>query len=129
MSDENQIEDVVESQPNAQAQDAPVKSQNVNPPPLSAEAGIADAGLSMENLMDVPVSLQVMVGRSKMAVKDLLELKKGAVIELDKKVAEPLDLLVNGTLFARGEVVVANDRFGLRLVEIVNPAERKKLGK
>ena len=77
-------------------------------------------------LMDVQVQLSVEIGRSKVPIKQLISLSQGSVIELDRGVNEPLDLLVNGTLMARGEVVVVDGQFGLRLIDIVSPPERLK---
>lgn len=99
---------------------------NVELPTLSEDSmtGGAAPGINLDSLMDVPVTLSVMIGKCKMPIKELLALNKGAVVELDKEVSEPLDLLVNGKLFAHGEVVVSGDKFGLRLVDIVSSSER-----
>jgi flagellar motor switch protein FliN/FliY len=75
-------------------------------------------------LLDVPLDLSVELGRTRMSIQDLLGLSAGAVIELDKIAGEPLDILVNNRLIARGEAVVVNDKFGIRITDIVNPAER-----
>lgn len=84
------------------------------------------AEINLDALLDVPVTLSVEIGRSKVPIKNLLSFNQGSVIELDKEVNEPLDLLVNGTLMARGEVVVVDGKFGLRLIDIVSPTERLK---
>lgn len=84
------------------------------------------AEINLDALLDVPVTLSVEIGRSRVPIKQLLSLNQGSVLELDKEVNEPLDLLVNGTLMARGEVVVVDGKFGLRLIDIVSPAERLK---
>ncbi|NND67646.1 MAG: flagellar motor switch protein FliN [Halioglobus sp.] len=84
------------------------------------------AEINLNALLDVPVTLSVEIGRSRVPIKHLLSFNQGSVIELDKEVNEPLDLLVNGTLMARGEVVVVDGKFGLRLIDIVSPAERLK---
>ncbi|MCL4130789.1 UNVERIFIED_CONTAM: hypothetical protein GTU68_010307 [Idotea baltica] len=76
--------------------------------------------------MDVPVTLSVEIGRSKLPIKQLISLNQGSVVELERGVNEPLDLMVNGTLIARGEVVVVDGQFGLRLIDIVSPSERLK---
>ncbi len=80
--------------------------------------------LNLDVLMDVQVQLSVEIGRSRVPIKQLISLSQGSVIELDRGVNEPLDLLVNGTLMARGEVVVVDGQFGLRLIDIVSPPER-----
>jgi flagellar motor switch protein FliN/FliY len=74
--------------------------------------------------MDVPLDLSVELGRARMSIQDLLNLSPGSVIELDKVAGEPLDFMVNGRLVARGEAVVVNDKFGVRITDIVSPSER-----
>ena len=92
---------------------------------VDAAAGAgAGSEINLEALLDVPVTLSVEIGRSKLPIKDLVSLSQGSVIELDRQVSEPLDLLVNGKLMARGEVVVVDGQFGLRLIEVVSPSER-----
>jgi len=96
---------------------------------VEAAGAIADSGgseINLDALMDVQVQLSVEIGRSSVPIKQLISLNQGSVIELDRGVNEPLDLLVNGTLMARGEVVVVEGQFGLRLVDIVSPTERLK---
>src|SRR6185436_546218 len=79
-------------------------------------------GLSL--LMDIPLEISVELGRVKMLVKDVVELGTGSIVEIDKAAGEPVDVMVNGRLVARGEVVVIEDNFGVRLTEILNPQER-----
>ena len=78
----------------------------------------------IEFILDIPVQLTVELGRAKIAIKNLLQLAQGSVIELDGLAGEPRDGLVNGCLIAQGEVVVVNDKFGIRLTDIISPAER-----
>ena len=92
----------------------------------AASGTSAGAEINMDALLDIPVTLSVEIGRSKVPIKQLVSLSQGSVIELDREVSEPLDLLVNGKLMARGEVVVVDGRFGLRLIDIVSPPERLK---
>ncbi len=81
-------------------------------------------------ILDIPVQLTVELGRTKIAIKNLLQLAQGSVVELDGLAGEPMDVLVNGCLIAQGEVVVVNDKFGIRLTDIVTPSERiRKLNK
>lgn len=75
-------------------------------------------------ILDIPVQLTVELGRTKIAIKNLLQLAQGSVVELDGLAGEPMDVLVNGCLIAQGEVVVVNDKFGIRLTDIVTPSER-----
>lgn len=84
----------------------------------------ADVGLGM--IMDIPITLTVEVGQARMSIGRLLALGQGAVVELDRVAGEPLDVLANGTLVARGEVVVVEDKFGIRLTEVVSPTDRAK---
>jgi flagellar motor switch protein FliN len=75
-------------------------------------------------VMDIPVQLTVQLGRTKIAIKNLLQLAQGSVVELDGLAGEPMDVLVNGYLIAQGEVVVVNEKFGIRLTDIITPSER-----
>lgn len=81
-------------------------------------------GRKMELLLDVPLEVSVELGRTRMSIQSLLALGPGSVIELDKIAGEPLDIMVNGRLIARGEAVVVNDKFGVRLTDIVSRTER-----
>jgi len=81
-------------------------------------------GRDINFLLDIPLVVMIEIGRTKMQIKDLLQLGQGSVIELDKMVGEPMDVFVNGKLIARGEVVVINEKFGIRLTDIVSPVER-----
>lgn len=77
-------------------------------------------------ILDIPVQITVELGRTKITIRNLLQLAHGSVVELDGLAGEPMDVLVNGTLIAQGEVVVVNDRFGIRLTDIITPAERMR---
>jgi flagellar motor switch protein FliN/FliY len=98
-------------------------------PPLAQEATAGfhnDIGM----ILDIPVQLTVELGRTKVPIKNLLQLAQGSVVELDGLAGEPMDVLVNGYLIAQGEVVVVNDKFGIRLTDIITPSERiRKLNK
>lgn len=78
----------------------------------------------IDMIMDIPVQLTVQLGRTKIAIKNLLQLAQGSVVELDGPAGEPMDVLVNGYLIAQGEVVVVNEKFGIRLTDIITPSER-----
>ncbi|WED43744.1 flagellar motor switch protein FliN [Legionella cardiaca] len=80
----------------------------------------------MEVILDIPVGVTVEIGRTKMTIRNLLQLNQGGIVALDRLAGEPLDVLVNGTLVAHGEVVVVNDKFGVRLTDIVSKTERIK---
>jgi flagellar motor switch protein FliN/FliY len=80
--------------------------------------------LNLDVILDVPVTLSLEVGRARLPIRNLLQLNQGSVVELERGAGESLDVFVNGTLIAHGEVVVINDRFGVRLTDVVSPSER-----
>lgn len=86
------------------------------------EGGLEDNCLDV--ILDIPVNLSLEVGKTRISIRDLLKLNQGSVVELDRLAGEPLDVLVNGTLIAHGEVVVTNDKYGIRLTDVVSAAER-----
>ncbi len=97
---------------------------------FSGNAASPNANKGFELILDIPVSLTVELGRTKISIRNLLQLAHGSVVELDGLAGEPMDVLVNGTLIAQGEVVVVNDKFGIRLTDIITPQERlRKLNK
>ena len=87
-------------------------------------AGIGSTDVNMDTLLKVPVSLAIEVGRKRMPISELLETQEGSVIELERSLDEPLDILVNGALIAHGVVVLTNDKFGIQITDIVTPEER-----
>ncbi|PWB55336.1 MAG: flagellar motor switch protein FliN [Nitrosomonadales bacterium] len=92
---------------------------------FSAPAGQAGSMVNnLDMILDIPVNLTVELGRTKIAIRSLLQLAQGSVVELDGLAGEPMNVLVNGCLIAQGEVVVVNDKFGIRLTDIISPAER-----
>lgn len=94
--------------------------------PLTADAQGAVPDLNLDVILDVPVSLSLEVGRARIPIRNLLQLNQGSVVELERAAGDALDVYVNGTLIAQGEVVVVNDRFGVRLTDVVSPTERIK---
>lgn len=80
----------------------------------------------LDSILDIPVTISMEVGRSNINIRNLLQLNQGSVVELDRIAGEPLDVLVNGTLIAHGEVVVVNDKFGIRLTDVISQTERIK---
>jgi len=84
------------------------------------------ADVNLEVILDIPVTLSVEIGRTRQTIRNLLQLNQGSVVELDRLAGEPMDVLVNGTLIAHGEVVVVNDKFGIRLTDVISAAERVK---
>jgi flagellar motor switch protein FliN/FliY len=97
---------------------------------FSNKGARTDTPNDIDFILDIPVQLTVELGRTKIAIKNLLQLAQGSVVELDGLAGEPMDVLVNGCLIAQGEVVVVNDKFGIRLTDIITPSERiRKLNK
>ena len=100
--------------------------------PAKLEEFDESAPISMEErrkldaILDIPVTITMEVGRSQISIRNLLQLNQGSVVELDRVAGEPLDVLVNGTLIAHGEVVVVNDKFGIRLTDVISQTERIK---
>ena len=93
---------------------------------LSGQSVKSESNQDIEFILDIPVLLTVELGRTKIVIKNLLQLTQGSVIELNGMAGEPMDVLVNGCLIAQGEVVVVNEKFGIRLTDITSPAERIK---
>ncbi|WP_080492224.1 flagellar motor switch protein FliN, partial [Burkholderia ubonensis] len=91
--------------------------------PLSKAASTSTHN-DIDMILDIPVKMTVELGRTKIAIRNLLQLAQGSVVELDGLAGEPMDVLVNGCLIAQGEVVVVNDKFGIRLTDIITPSER-----
>ncbi|OAI03333.1 flagellar motor switch protein FliN [Methylomonas methanica] len=95
----------------------------------SKNSGPSSDEVKLDVILDVPVTVSLEIGRTKINIRNLLQLNQGSVVELDRFAGEPMDVLVNGTLVAHGEVVVVNDKFGIRLTDIISPSERvRKLG-
>ena len=125
--DTNQEEDPVEDEGAGEgAGETAVEEQEGDT--IQEEGGKADEvkEANLDLILDIPLSVTVELGRSKMLINDLLQLGQGSVVELTKLVGEPLEVLVNDKLVARGEVVVVNEKFGVRLTDIVTPMERVK---
>ena len=99
---------------------APAAFQNFAP------TGATNAGNDINMILDIPVQLTVELGRTRIPIKHILQLAQGSVVELEALAGEPMDVLVNGYLIAQGEVVVVNDKFGIRLTDIVTPSERMR---
>jgi flagellar motor switch protein FliN/FliY len=116
----------------AQAAEEPERTVVADPKPAQIFPQFADTGTRAEHLhdfdmiLDIPVQLAVELGRTRISIRNLLQLAHGSVVELEALAGEPLDVLVNGTLIAQGEVVVVNDKFGIRLTDIITPSERMR---
>ena len=116
-------------------------NSTVNPPPaaaapaqpaasrasfqnLQSDAVVPSGDLGLDVILDVAVTISMEVGRARLPIRNLLQLNQGSVVELERAAGEPLDVYANGTLIAHGEVVVVNEKFGVRLTDVVSPAER-----
>jgi len=120
MSDEEDVwAEALEEQADAEAAPAAAFNEVV-------DDGIAGSDVNLDVVLDIPVNISMEIGRTKISIRNLLQLNQGSVVELDRLAGEPMDVLVNGTLIARGEVVVVNEKFGIRLTDIISPAERVK---
>lgn len=119
-------EKVQEKAPQPQAQQQQPKRDVVVRPASFGNVKNENNGqmANMDMILDIPLTVSVEIGRTKMMVKDLLQLSQGTVVELEKLAGESMEILVNGRLIARGEAVVVNDKFGVKLTDIVSPAER-----
>jgi flagellar motor switch protein FliN/FliY len=104
----------------AQPEAQPAEFGNLQPD-STAEA---KSDINMDVILDVPVTLSMEVGRTRVPIRNLLQLNQGSVVELERVAGEPLDVFVNGTLIAHGEVVVVNEKFGIRLTDVISPSER-----
>jgi len=91
---------------------------------VEEDAGISMGDASLDVILDIPISISIEVGSTKISIRNLLKLNQGSVVELDRLAGEPLDVLVNGTLIAHGEVVVVNEKYGIRLTDVISAAER-----
>ncbi len=108
--------------PEADIRTAELEDFSDSPQPEEPE----DEDINLDVILDIPVTLSMEIGRTKISIRNLLQLNQGSVVELDRLAGEALDVMVNGTLVAHGEVVVVNERFGIRLTDVVSPAERVK---
>jgi len=116
-------DEAMEEQAEAESEEAkPVELDE-----LEAEAPISgDEKRKLDAILDIPVTISMEVGRSHISIRNLLQLNQGSVVELDRVAGESLDVMVNGTLIAHGEVVVVNDKFGIRLTDVISQIERIK---
>jgi len=118
----------LEEQKQSAAKPAPAQPEKVEYGMLqeSADGAEGEGGkdVNLEVILDVPVTISMEIGRTRINIRNLLQLTQGSVVELDRLAGEPMDVLVNGTLIAHGEVVVVNDKFGIRLTDVLSPSER-----
>ena len=112
----------------AQAAESPYQAKPASQlfPDFGGSEGKSGTMSDFDMILDIPVQITVELGRTRLSIRNLLQLAHGSVVELDGLAGEPMDVLVNGTLIAQGEVVVVNDKFGIRLTDIITPAERMR---
>ena len=109
---------------NANNAEAAVQAAPLNDLQAGTTGAAAGGDINLDVVLDIPVTLSMEVGRSRISIRNLLQLNQGSVVELERATGEPLDVYVNGTLVAHGEVVVINEKFGIRLTDVISPAER-----
>lgn len=129
MSDENETDAVEDDWAAALAEQEETEAAVEAPELDEFSAAEAGPGMHDENLdviLDIPVTISMEIGRTKISIRNLLQLNQGSVVELDRLAGEPMDVLVNGTLIAHGEVVVVNEKFGIRLTDVISAQERIK---
>ncbi len=110
----------------AMAAEADSAIEKVETAALNAGENNQNGEVNLDVVLDIPVTIAMEIGRTKISIRNLLQLNQGSVVELDRLAGEPMDVLVNGTLVAHGEVVVVNEKFGIRLTDVISPAERIK---
>jgi flagellar motor switch protein FliN/FliY len=99
--------------------------EQVKAAPISASEALG-GDVKLDVILDIPITIAMEIGRTQLSIRNLLQLNQGSVVELDRFAGEPMDVLVNGTLVAHGEVVVVNEKFGIRLTDVISPADRIK---
>jgi len=125
--DEAEASTAADLKPTAEESDTALGAQTASATvfeEFSKNGVLSNTRNDIDMILDIPVQLTVELGRTKIAIKNLLQLAQGSVVELDGMAGEPMDVLVNGCLIAQGEVVVVNDKFGIRLTDIITPSER-----
>jgi flagellar motor switch protein FliN/FliY len=122
------LEQQASSAPTESASEVTEAAQSVAPASFASftPGTVSAQGNDINMILDIPVQLTVELGRTRIPIKHILQLAQGSVVELDAMAGEPMDVLVNGFLIAQGEVVVVNDKFGIRLTDIVTPSERMR---
>lgn len=107
-----------------ESQEAAENPENYSPDELGENAPAESSEVNLDLVLDVPVNISLRVGSTEISIRNLVKLVEGSVVALDRDASEPMDVLVNGTMIAQGEIVVVDDRFGVRLTDVVSPLER-----
>jgi len=116
--------DAMEEQ--SEGEGAAEEVEKVEAATLQESQGYIQGDVNLDVVLDIPVTIAMEIGRTKISIRNLMQLNQGSVVELDRLAGEPMDVMVNGTLVAHGEVVVVNEKFGIRLTDVISPAERIK---
>jgi flagellar motor switch protein FliN/FliY len=125
MSEELKSQDAADDWAEAMAEQAVAESAAAEFEDLvDTSGGPAGEEANLDVILDIPVTISMEIGRTRISIRNLLQLNQGSVVELDRLAGEPMDVMVNGTLVAHGEVVVVNEKFGIRLTDVISPAER-----
>ncbi|MAK66495.1 MULTISPECIES: flagellar motor switch protein FliN [unclassified Methylophaga] len=129
---EEQVDDDTAEDPWAAALEEQAEAESstaqASPAPMDKldDEGKPRTDVNLDMVLDIPVTISMEIGRTRISIRNLLQLSQGSVVELDRLAGEPMDVLVNDTLIAHGEVVVVNDKFGIRLTDVISAAERIK---
>ena len=115
-----------EEEAQAAAEEGGEEFQQVEAKQLNQSASTGSGDVKLDVILDIPVTIAMEIGRAQLSIRNLLQLNQGSIVELDRLAGEPMDVLVNGTLVAHGEVVVVNEKFGIRLTDVISPADRIK---
>jgi flagellar motor switch protein FliN/FliY len=115
-----------EAKPQAKAKDESVQKASFESLASENNGTATQEDVNLDVVLDIPVTISMEIGRTRLPIRNLLQLNQGSVVELDRLAGEPLDVFVNGTLIAHGEVVVVNEKFGIRLTDVISPTERVK---
>ncbi len=119
--------ETAENDDQALAQESGAENSKYSPEELAADSGnddVAQADINLDLVLDIPVDISLRVGSTDISIRDLVSLVEGSVIALDREADQSMEVLVNGTLIAHGEIVVVDNRFGVRLTDVISPAER-----
>lgn len=117
---------MAEAEEGGESEEVDIDAINLQELSEDSSAAVSVNNPELDVILDIPVSISMEVGSTSITIRNLLQLNQGSVIELDRLAGEPLDVLVNGTLIAHGEVVVVNEKFGIRMTDVISPAERIK---
>ena len=125
-SSQDDIDAILNGGPDTTPPRMPLEDLGTAPAAEQSSAANPSLGQDLDVILDIPVRIAMEVGNTEISIRNLLQLNQGSVVELDRLAGEPLDVLVNGTLIAHGEVVVVNEKFGIRMTDVISPSERIK---